>query len=471
MTLLTALLRPDDVAAAVVTPDRTVSRHELLGWAAHVSEDLRGAPIVAVHATPDLPAVVAVTAALLAGVPVVPVPPDAGDLERAHVLRDSGAALMLTDDPAAAQGLPAVPITRPGRSVALPAEPAADLPALVLYTSGTTGPPKGVVLSRAAIAADLDALAEAWQWTAADTLVHGLPLYHVHGLVLGVLGPLRLGSRLIHTTRPTPSAYAAARGTLYFGVPTVWSRVAADPSAARALAPARLLVSGSAPLPVPVFDSLAALTGQAPVERYGMTETLITVSARADGERRAGQVGTPLPGIETRLVDEAGGALPADGTTIGHLQVRGPTLLSGYLGSTDPVLLPGGWFPTGDVATTAPDGWHRIVGRASTDLIKTGGYRVGAGEVEDALLLHPAVHEVAVVGRPHADLGEEITAFVVGDAVPQEELIGFVASRLAAHKRPRVVHFVDALPRNAMGKVQKNVLRADHAGLFTSTEA
>jgi fatty acid CoA ligase FadD36 len=469
MTLLTALLQADDVAAAVATPDRTVSRHELLGWAAHVAADLRGAPIVAVHATPDLPAIVAITAALLAGVPVVPVPPDAGDLERAHVLRDSGAALMLTDDPAAAQGIPAVPITRSGLIAArsglvpapsglVPAEPAADQPALVLYTSGTTGPPKGVVLSRAAIAADLDALAEAWQWTAEDTLVHGLPLHHVHGLVLGVLGPLRLGSRLIHTTRPTPSAYAAARGTLYFGVPTVWSRVAADPVAARALAPARLIISGSAPLPVPVFDALAALTGQTPVERYGMTETLITVSARADGERRAGQVGTPLPGVETRLVDEAGAPVSHDGTTIGHLQVRGTTLLSGYLGRDEPAVLPSGWFATGDVATVGPDGWHRIVGRASTDLIKTGGYRVGAGEVEDALLLHPAVREVAVIGRPHADLGEEITAFVVGDPVPPDELITFVATRLAAHKRPRAVHFVDDLPRNAMGKVQKNRL-------------
>ena len=181
---------------------------------------------MAVHAAPGLPTVVAITAALLAGVPAVPVPPDAGHQERAHLLRDSGAALMLSDDPAAAgdTGVPVLPITRAGRGNYLPPEPPADRPGLVLYTSGTTGPPKGVVLSRAALAADLDALAGAWHWTPDDTLVHGLPLYHVHGLVLGVLGPLRLGSRLVHTGKPTPQAYAAAPGTLFFGVPTVWSR-------------------------------------------------------------------------------------------------------------------------------------------------------------------------------------------------------------------------------------------------------
>ncbi|MEV0899696.1 AMP-binding protein [Actinoplanes sp. NPDC049802] len=443
--MLTALREAADLEAAVTAPDGSLSRHELLDRAERVAAEIAGAPIVAVDAVPALSTIVAVTGALLAGVPIVPVPPDAGVLERRHILEDSRAAVIL-----------------PGFSPLEHDESDVEA-ALVLYTSGTTGAPKGVVISEEALAADLDALAEAWQWTSDDVLVHGLPLYHVHGLVLGVLGPLRLGCRLIHTGRPTPASYAAAGGTMYFGVPTVWSRIAADVGAARALSRARLLVSGSAPLPAPVFADLATLTGQAPVERYGMTETLITVSARADGDRRPGQVGTPLPGVATRLVDESGAPLPADGETVGNLQVRGPTLLDGYLrdGGVRPADLVDGWFPTGDVATIAPDGRHRIIGRASTDLIKTGGYRVGAGEVEDVLLLHPAVREAAVIGTPHADLGEQITAYVVGSPVPESELIAFVAERLAAHKRPRRVRHVDALPRNAMGKVRKSLLSPD----------
>ncbi|MCL9797757.1 AMP-binding protein, partial [Frankia sp. AgKG'84/4] len=358
---------------------------------------------------------------------------------------------------------------------ALPGPPAGpgggERPALILYTSGTTGAPKGVLLSAGAIAADLDALADAWAWTAQDTLVHGLPVFHVHGLVLGVLGALRVGSRLTHTVRPTPAAYAGAGGSLYFGVPTVWSRVCEDPTSARALAGARLLVSGSAPLPVPVGERLRALTGMMPVERYGMTETLITTSSRADGERQAGWVGTALPGVETRLVDDESGApLPRDGESIGELQVRGATLFDGYLGraeATAASFTADGWFRTGDAAVIDAAGRHRIVGRRSTDLIKSGGYRIGAGEVEAALLAHPGVREAAVVGLPDADLGQRITAFVVAPELAPSgraadaagtELTDFVARELSVHKRPREIHFVAELPRNAIGKVRKTEL-------------
>ncbi len=279
--------------------------------------------------------------------------------------------------------------------------------------------------------------------------------------------PLRVGSRLIHTGRPTPAAYAAAAGeggSLYFGVPTVWSRVAADPDAAGALRSARLLVSGSAGLPVPVFERLAALSGQGPVERYGMTETLITLGARADGQRRAGWVGPPLPGIAARLVDDQRQPVPADGDSVGSLEVRAPTVMDGYLHQPEAtaVLYTGdGWVRTGDVACLDGTGWFRIVGRQSTDLIKSGGYRIGAGEVEAALLGHPAVREAAVIGVPDDDLGQAIVAFVVADGPTGPELCEFVAGTLSVHKRPRRVELVDRLPRNAMGKVRKTELRSD----------
>jgi fatty acid CoA ligase FadD36 len=463
--------RPD----ALTVAGRACSREQLLGAAGAVAARIGGASAVAVRADASLETVVAVVGGLLAGVPVVPVPPDSGPAERGHILRDSGAELLLGGDGVSSGGAAAagrgggsgggheagierVPVDLGERADWRSSEPGPEATALMLYTSGTTGAPKGALIPRRAVAADLDALAEAWQWTAEDTLVHGLPLFHVHGLVLGVLGALRTGSRLVHTGRPTPGAYAAAPGSLYFGVPTVWSRVVRDPGAAQALRGARLLVSGSAPLPTPVFRELERLTGQRPVERYGMTETLITVSARADGERRPGRVGMPLPGITTRIAAEEGAE---EGTEIGELQLTGPTLFSGYLGrpeATAGCFTADGWFRTGDIAAIDADGSHRIVGRASTDLIKSGGYRIGAGEVENALLDHPAVREAAVIGAPHPDLGEEIVAYVVADGVGERELIGFVAGHLSVHKRPRKVRFLDALPRNHMGKPQKQLL-------------
>ncbi|MFE9799676.1 AMP-binding protein [Streptomyces goshikiensis] len=440
---------------ALSVAGRTASYEELLGAARAVAADVAGAPAFAVTATASLETVAAAVGGLLAGVPFVPLPPDAGPAEREHILRDSGAVLTDVDFDRRSSGS-----AGPGAGAGAPGAAPED-PALVLYTSGTTGAPKGVVLTGAAIAADLDALAEAWQWSAEDTLVHGLPLFHVHGLVLGVLGALRRGSRLVHTGRPTPQAYAEAGGSLYFGVPTVWSRIAADAPAAEALGGARLLVSGSAALPAPVFRDLERLTGLRPVERYGMTETLITVSGRAGGEVRPGTVGTPLPGIRTRIAAEPG-------AEIGELQLTGPTLFSGYLGrpeATAAAYTQDGWFRTGDIAAVDPaDGVHRIVGRASIDMIKSGGYRIGAGEIENALLDHPRVSEAAVVGVPDADLGQRIVAFVVAEGVTGAELTEFVAAHLSVHKRPREVRFVAAVPRNAMGKPQKKLLLTGEFG-------
>ncbi|EME65283.1 acyl-CoA synthetase [Rhodococcus ruber BKS 20-38] len=459
-----AVARGDDVSDAVRIDGHTLSRSDILGAAGALARRIGGAQRLAVLAAPTATTVVAVVGCLLAGVTVVPVPPDSGPAEREHILRDSGAQAWLGDAPDE-PGLPVVPVRLHARDWHSHPEPDPSRTAFVLYTSGTTGAPKGVLLSRRAIAAGIDALAEAWDWTERDTLVHGLPLFHVHGLILGVLGPLRVGSRLVHTGRPTPEAYAQAHGTLYFGVPTVWSRVVEDEESAKALSGARLLVSGSAPLPVPVFERLRELTGLTPIERYGMSETMLTLSTRVDGERRPGWVGTPVRGVETRLRDEHGNDVPHDGESIGGLQVRGPMLFDGYLNRPDATAAawtPDGWFVTGDVAAIDADGFHRIVGRESTDLIKSGGFRVGAGEIETVLLGDPSVREVAVVGVPDDDLGQRIVAFVVpapgGPAVDPAALIELVARQLSVHKRPREVRVVDTLPRNAMGKVQKKQL-------------
>lgn len=464
--MLLASLNPAAVAAgaeladAVSIDDTVLSRSDLVGAATSVAERVSVAQRVAVLATPTPATVLAIIGCLIAGVPVVPVPADVGAAERRHILADSGAQAWLGERPDEVEGLPHIPVRMHARSWHRYPEPAPNSTAIIMYTSGTTGAPKGVPISRQAIADDIDALAAAWQWTAADTLVHGLPLFHVHGLVLGLLGSLRIGNRFVHTGKPTPAAYAQAQGTLYFGVPTVWSRVVKDLDSALALSTARLLVSGSAPLPVPVFDELVRLTGHAPVERYGSTESLITLSTRVDGERRPGWVGLPVAGVQTRLVDDDGAPVAHDGESIGQLQIKGPMVFGGYLNrpeATADAFDSDGWYRTGDVAVIDADGMHRIVGRESVDLIKSGGYRIGAGEIETVLLGHDGVDEVAVVGVPDDDLGQRIVAFVVGNAAP-DTLIDFVAQQLSAHKRPREVRLVDSLPRNAMGKVMKKEL-------------
>ncbi|WP_235738578.1 acyl-CoA synthetase [Nocardioides alcanivorans] len=453
----------------------TLSPEELLGAASATAAQLRGRSRVAVNATPTMETVVAVVAGLLAGVQVLPVPPDSGAAELRHVLADSSPDLWLGPTPseaARAEGpdLQHLPIDLTARAAPEPVPSSPDDIAFVLYTSGTTGLPKGVLIPRRAVAAGLDGLIDAWAWTADDVLAHGLPLFHVHGLILGVLGPLRVGGGLVHTGKGTPDRYAEAGrngATMFFGVPTIWSRVAEAPEHAEHLRGARLLVSGSAGLPVPVFERIEQLTGHQIVERYGMSETLITVATRADATPAAGWVGVPITGVETRLRDEDGNDVPHDGESVGQLQVRGTTVFSGYLNRPDATAeswTADDWFRTGDVACIAPTGEHRIVGRESVDLIKAGGYRIGAGEIESTLLGHPAVGECAVVGLPDPDLGQRIVAFIVArgevadEAELATELTAYVGSELSAHKRPREVRFVAGLPRNEMGKIQKKKL-------------
>jgi malonyl-CoA/methylmalonyl-CoA synthetase len=292
----------------------------------------------------------------------------------------------------------------------------------------------------------------------------------VHGLILGTLGPLRRGGTVHHLgTFAAPSVAAAlADGAMLFAVPTMYHRLAADlatsPSLAAAVGRARLLVSGSAALPAGVHDRIAATTGQHVVERYGLTETLMNTAARAVGERRAGTVGPPIDGVDVRLVDESGAVVAGWGPdAVGEIEVRGPNLFLGYLNRPDATeaAFRDGWFRTGDVGCRTEDGQLRIVGRRATDLIKSGGYKIGAGEIENVLAEHPGVAEVAVTGEPDTDLGERIVAWVVArDPAPdKDELIDLVARLLAPHKRPRVVRFVDSLPRNEMGKIMKRQLQ------------
>jgi malonyl-CoA/methylmalonyl-CoA synthetase len=324
------------------------------------------------------------------------------------------------------------------------------------------------VLSRGALAANLDGLAEAWAWTGDDVLTHALPIFHVHGLVLGTVGPLRRGGSLHHLGAIDGKALAAAvdgGATLVFGVPTHYHRLAADFEADAALAAsvgrARLLVSGSAALTAVDHARIEKATGLAVRERYGLTETLILTAARADEPAEVGAVGRPVPGTEVRLapLPESDG----DDEGLGSVEVRGPSLFSGYLNlpeATAASRTPDGWFATGDIARWTSSGALAIVGRKATDLIKSGGYKIGAGEIENALLEHPDVAETAVVGVPDDDLGERIVAYVVPVAQAPEPkvLIDHVASLIAPHKRPREIRYVEALPRNAMGKVQKKLL-------------
>jgi malonyl-CoA/methylmalonyl-CoA synthetase len=478
-------------------PGGALSWSELRDAVSMVARQVQGCRRVALWAEPTLETAVGVIGALVAGVTVVPINPSIGSIELDHIVGQSkpdailcgrDAALpgaLSSDSPASASGPGAAAdagsfkrITVDVRARAaepLPPAPDVEAPALIIYTSGTTGLPKGAVLSYRAIAANLDGLAEVWQWTARDVLVHALPLFHVHGLVLGTLGPVRVGSPLVHIGKFSPEGIASALaggGTMLFGVPTMYHRLAkaaeGDAAVARALAGARVLVSGSAPLAAQDRDIIQRVTSKAPIERYGLTETLIVCAmppaAAASAAAKSG-VGPAVPGVEVRLVDDEGSVIPPDGAAdaLGEVEVRGASLFHGYLDRPDATdrAHHDGWFRTGDTAMRDADGFYTIVGRTALDVIKTGGFKVGAGEVEDALRLHPDVAEVAVTGEADDDLGQRIAAWVVlhpGCSCDAAAIQTHVAGLLSSHKRPRIVRFLDALPRNAMGKVEKRKL-------------
>jgi malonyl-CoA/methylmalonyl-CoA synthetase len=406
--------------------------------------------------------VLAYIGALRAGLVVVPLNPDYRREEVARIVADAApAAAAVADDEHAGwirDAAPSAILT--GIEVALPDGTAGPLDAadtddaaLLVYTSGTTGAPKGARLTHGNLLASATAVQLAWEWTQEDRLLLTLPLFHVHGLGVGLNGTLGAGASLelrprFELTDVLDRCSAEHRNTLLFGVPTMYSRLAVSDRCGE-LARLRLLVSGSAPLPPSVADAVAAAAGQLPLERYGMTETIMLSGNPLRGERRAGTVGFPFPGVELRLGEGA------------EIEVRGPNVIAGYWQRPEAsaeAFTADGWFRTGDLGELDPDGYLRIIGR-SKELIISGGFNVYPREVEERLLLYPGVAEVAVIGRPSPEWGEEVTAVIVASrAVTADALRDHAAAGLAPYKVPKRYEFVQELPRNALGKVVRGGL-------------
>ena len=350
----------------------------------------------------------------------------------------------------------------------------AEALAALVYTSGTTGRSKGAMLTRGNLAANAVALAQLWRFTREDVLLHTLPLFHVHGLFVAVNAVLAAGASLVLLPRFDAAEVVRrlATATVYMGVPTHYTRLLQQPELGTATtAGVRLFVSGSAPLPADTHREFAQRTGHVILERYGMTETLMNTSNPYDGPRLPGSVGLPLPGVELRVTAGTGERVAARAGTVGMLEVRGPNVFAGYWNDarkSRESFTSDGFFVTGDLGSIDAAGYVHIAGRAR-DLVISGGYNVYPKEVEAELDALPGVIESAVVGLPHPDLGEGVTAVVScapGATLVEAQVVAALQQRLAGYKVPKRVLFVAELPRNAMGKVQKAVLRQSYAALY-----
>ncbi len=453
----------------VVLADRSRRRwrgSELLERTELVARRLRGAGIepgarVVLAGPTSIAYVVAHVALLRAGLVVVPVNPASTRGELESIMRASQPRVAIIADDTmrqwAAEIDPGVLTT--SEEVGIDDGPPTPLdvagpddPALLPCTSGTTGVPKGVPLTHGNLLASAEGLRIAWRWRPSDRLVLCLPLFHMHGMGVGLHGTLLTGASAVLHDRFDPDEVldAATEATMFFGVPTMYARLAGAAGLDR-LGNLRLCVSGSAPLSAELHQRIADRSGQVVLERYGMTETVMLTSNPHDGERRPGTVGFPLPGVDLRLNPDTD-----------EIEVRGPNVFAGYLDQPDAnavAFTADGWFRTGDVGSFDTDGYLRIIGR-SKELIISGGYNVYPREVEDVIRSHPAVVDAAVAGTPSPEWGEVVTAFVeLGSEVDDAELLAWIAERVSPYKRPRIVHRLDALPRNPLGKVVRAELR------------
>ena len=428
----------------------------------------------------------------LAGGMVVLINSQYRQVELRHIITDAGVRLCVTDEAGkeALQSLSLPSLTmlivvngneEPADSAASFANfmaqevsqsplalPAPTDPAFIGYTSGTTGQAKGALLVHANLISNIAAITTAWRWSEHDRLLLALPLFHTHGLMVGMHGTLFNGASVILRRKFVADDILTtlcndASITLFFGVPTMYIRLLAEAERQGVPAhPLRLFVSGSAPLSAQVFNDFERIFGQPILERYGMTETIMNMTNPYEGERRAGTVGRPFPGQEGRVVDVLT-RKPLPANEIGEIEVRGPHVFVSYWNRPEAsaeAFSPDGWFKTGDLGWCSDDGYYTLTGRAR-ELIISGGYNIYPREIEDVLATHPAVAEVAVLGAPDSEMGEQVVAMIV----PKEnispeasEIIAFCRERLASYKKPRRVIFVDTLPRNALGKVQKHLL-------------